>query len=234
MPDLWFDMDGVAVDFSGHFTALSGKYWALGWEDNSENWDLLNTYTNFFLEAPMAPGFLELWQWARQFNPGILSTESVRITTGLCRQHKLQWVDENLDLTGPKVVIVADWKDKPLHCMPGAILVDDQLKHKSRWEAAGGIFVLFESPAQVKRDLQRLLKPTYAAADCKVCAGTGVIKHVHSQLGIAYCPTDQGGFPECTDEVCWCVPWYRGGPAIDGLILLLVWVLIIAVCLLIK
>jgi hypothetical protein len=45
-------------------------------------------------------------------------------------------------------------RDKRNHCSPGDILVDDQLRHRERWEEAGGVFVHHKSAADTIAQLR--------------------------------------------------------------------------------
>ena len=57
---LYFDLDGVLVDFSNTFTRLTGKHYEhdpnMTNEQKDEKWALLNDHPNFFLDLPWIPG----------------------------------------------------------------------------------------------------------------------------------------------------------------------------------
>lgn len=150
---IWLDSDGVLMNFNGHFTRLTGKVWD-SIPDQATRWSALNSYPTFYRDLPLMPGAADLWDFLQPWSPRILSAASRNST---CRAQKLESFKCNFGVDGDRAIVVHNWRDKPQFCTPGDILVDDNERQRAGWEAAGGIFILFESAEQTIDALLPLL-----------------------------------------------------------------------------
>ena len=134
---LYLDCDGVLADFDAGAVRLLG----MGPGEFQEKfgagrfWARLAKAPDFYGSLPLMAGALELFEAVRHLDPMIL--------TGLPRGNwaagqKVRWVHQHFP--GTRIITVMA-VDKRHHCQPGDVLVDDTLKHRQRWEDAGGIFV---------------------------------------------------------------------------------------------
>jgi hypothetical protein len=101
----------------------------------------------FYATLPLMPDAMELFEQVKHLDPIIL--------TGLPRgnwaaDQKVRWAAEHF----PGVRIITTLAvNKRDHCTPGDILVDDTLKHRHLWEAAGGTFIHHRSAAETLSEL---------------------------------------------------------------------------------
>jgi hypothetical protein len=149
---LYLDCDGVLADFDagaekilgmppGAFKARhgAGRFWAR-----------LAQAPDFFASLPLMPGATELYAAVRHLHPVIL--------TGLPRGNwaaaqKVRWAARHFPGTKIITTLAADKRD---HCEHGDVLVDDTLKYRHLWEAAGGIFIHYRDVAQALEELAAL------------------------------------------------------------------------------
>jgi 5'(3')-deoxyribonucleotidase len=146
---LYLDCDGVLADFDrGAETVLglpprvfeqrhgSGLFWAR-----------LAQAPDFFANLPLMPGATELFAGVRHLHPVIL--------TGLPRGNwaaaqKVRWAERHFPGTKIITTLAAAKRD---HCRVGDVLVDDTLKYRHLWEAAGGVFVHYHDAGQALEEL---------------------------------------------------------------------------------
>jgi 5'(3')-deoxyribonucleotidase len=134
---LYLDCDGVLADFDRGARAILGMSVDAYRERHAVGkfWAQLARAPEFYARLPLMPGAIELFDAVRHLDPIIL--------TGLPRGNwaaaqKVRWAAEHFPGTR---IITCMAVDKRSHCRPGDVLVDDTLKHRHLWEAAGGIFV---------------------------------------------------------------------------------------------
>jgi hypothetical protein len=134
---LYLDCDGVLADFDKGATAVLGmppkafeKRHGLG-----RFWAKLATAPDFYFSLPLLPDAMRLYDAVKHLGPVIL--------TGLPRgnwaaDQKVRWAAQHF----PGVRIITTMaRDKRDHAKEGDVLVDDQLRHRERWEEVGGVFV---------------------------------------------------------------------------------------------
>lgn len=137
MRRLYLDCDGVLADFDKGATAVLGlpprafeKRHGLG-----RFWQRLAMAPDFYLGLPLMDDALELFEVVRHLGPVIL--------TGLPRgnwaaDQKVRWAAKHFPGTR---IITTMARDKRDHAREGDVLVDDQTRHRERWEEVGGVFV---------------------------------------------------------------------------------------------
>ena len=146
---LFLDCDGVLADFDHGATAILGmpprafeKRHGLG-----RFWSKLARAPDFYFSLPLLPDAMQLFDAVKHLDPIIL--------TGLPRgnwaaDQKMRWAAKHF----PGVrMITCMARDKRDHAKEGDVLVDDQPRHASLWEEAGGVFIHHKS---VEATLERL------------------------------------------------------------------------------
>lgn len=138
MSRLFLDCDGVLADFDAGFLerfamkprAYEAKHGA------SRFWnEIRKADPPFYLMLPLKPDARVLYGAVAHLAPTILTGAPIG---DWAEPQKRAWAGVHF----PDVpVIVCLARDKPDHCRPGDVLVDDQDKHRVPWEAKGGIFV---------------------------------------------------------------------------------------------
>jgi hypothetical protein len=134
---LYLDCDGVLADFDKGAQAILGmpprafeKRHGLG-----RFWAKLASAPDFYFSLPLMDDAMELYDAVKHLDPVIL--------TGLPRgnwaaDQKVRWAAQHF----PGVRIITTMaKDKRNHAKSGDVLVDDQVRHKNRWEEIGGAFI---------------------------------------------------------------------------------------------
>ena len=134
---LYLDADGVLADFDKGATAVLGlhprayeKRHGLG-----RFWQKLATAPDFYFGLPLMPDAMALFDAVKHLHPVIL--------TGLPRgnwaaDQKVRWAAQYFP--GTKIITTMA-RDKRDHAKQGDVLVDDQERHRHRWEEVGGIFI---------------------------------------------------------------------------------------------
>ena len=151
---IFCDLDGVLCDFEKKVVEVCGR--PVHQMPVGQLWKTLR-----FVGGGGAAGFFDQLDWmedGRQLWEAIEPLNPV-IITGLPRgswaaPQKRRWCRREL---GPATeVITCMARDKHRYCAPGAILIDDKLKLKAKWEESGGIFVHHTSTADTLRQLRGL------------------------------------------------------------------------------
>lgn len=134
---LYLDCDGVLADFDKGATALLGLP-----PDNYEQkhgpgrfWQKLASAPDFYFGLPLLPDAMELFEGVKHLHPIIL--------TGLpqgnwAADQKVRWAAQYFPGTR---IITTLARNKRDHASEGDVLVDDQDRHRHRWEEIGGIFI---------------------------------------------------------------------------------------------
>jgi hypothetical protein len=137
MKQLYLDCDGVLADFDKGAAAVLGmparqfeKRHGLG-----RFWQKLATAPDFYFSLPLMDDAMELFEAVRHLEPVIL--------TGLPRgnwaaDQKVRWAA--LHFPGTRIITTMA-RDKRDHAKEGDVLVDDQDRHRDRWEEIGGVFI---------------------------------------------------------------------------------------------
>jgi hypothetical protein len=141
---LFLDCDGVLADFDAGFEerfamkprAYEARYGA------AKFWnDVRKAEPPFYLMLPLKADARALHDAVAHLTPTILTGAPLG---DWAEPQKIAWAGVHF----PGVpVIVCLARDKPDHCRPGDVLVDDQDKHRDPWRAKGGIFIHHTSAA---------------------------------------------------------------------------------------
>ena len=146
---LYLDCDGVLADFDKGATAVLGLP-PRAYEKRhgpGRFWQKLASAPDFYFSLPLLPDAMDQFEAVKHLHPVIL--------TGLPRgnwaaDQKVRWAAQHFPGTR---IITTMARDKRDHAKEGDVLVDDQLRHRHRWEEAGGIFVHHRSPAETIEQL---------------------------------------------------------------------------------
>lgn len=137
---LFCDSDGVMYDFDSHAEEILGmdsrEYEKI--HGSTKYWAALNAGDpEFFLNLKLMPDAMELYEAIAHLNPIIISGSPSQMPIG--HYHKQQAFRRDF---GDKLpVITCASKLKSNFCKPGDHIIDDWPQHRSKWEAAGGIWV---------------------------------------------------------------------------------------------
>lgn len=143
---LYCDLDGVLADFEEGVKLKMGKYP----EELNQGlmWSVLRKSHSFFESLPWMPEGKLLWEKIKKYDPIILTGCPYG---GWSEEQKRNWCKREL---GENIkVITCMSKDKPKYSNEGAILIDDRLIAKDKWEANGGIFIHY-----VEDDLEKIIE----------------------------------------------------------------------------
>lgn len=147
---LFLDCDGVLAHFDQRAEEIFGMHPRKFEQVHGDVkfWNTLSMYPNFYRELPLMPEALKLYEAVKHLNPTIL--------TGCpdawpdSAPQKIEWAARYF----PGVpIICCKSAEKVQHMQPGDILIDDYLKYRHLWEAAGGIFILYENADQALAEL---------------------------------------------------------------------------------
>ena len=150
---IYLDMDGVLVDFDQQFKDLTGmaprdfeaKHGSKGF------WEAIETAgVGFWRGMKWMPGGEELYNRVAKYDHALLSSPSRSETSKI---GKRLW---RRDKTPNTKLILSRSHLKKNYASPLSILIDDRESNIKQWEDAGGIGILYISPNQVNKALEKL------------------------------------------------------------------------------
>ncbi|KVP39630.1 5' nucleotidase, NT5C type [Burkholderia ubonensis] len=162
IPNIYIDLDGVKVDFYGETTRILGApYKSL---PSAEAWGRLEQVDHLFLNLPMLPDALELWQGLQGRGRLHILTAMPKPTGKLITAagDKVAWVRKHICTQVP-VIVVEHGLMKARWARPGDILIDDLERNIAAWEAAGGIGILHRNARDTLESLARILNAAVPA-----------------------------------------------------------------------
>jgi hypothetical protein len=142
---IYFDLDGVMADFDTSAEGVLGmsshefqfKFGA------AELWRRLTMVPDFWLNFQLMPGAWAMWCATADMPRAILTALPSSNDEDIDRQ-KRRWVNERL---GSVKVITCQTEEKPNHCQPGDVLIDDRNINEKAWVAKGGHFIHYMTPS---------------------------------------------------------------------------------------
>ena len=150
---IFLDMDGVLVDFDKQFEELTGmpprefeskhsteKFWE----------EIDGAGVGFWRGMKWMPGGEALYNRAAQHDHALLSSPS---RSEVSKIGKRLW---RRDKTPNTKLILARSYNKKNYAAPNHILIDDREDNIQQWINAGGIGILYKSPEQVNKELDKL------------------------------------------------------------------------------
>ncbi|MGH0299320.1 5' nucleotidase, NT5C type [Sinorhizobium meliloti] len=139
---IYLDLDGVLADFDKRACeVLNGEcHYRYDFIHGGDAlWASLNAVPDFFRSFDPMPDAHVLWDAVKHLDPVIL-TALPKTNAGVVDDQKRRWVAAHFGIHVR--VITCETKDKPLHCKPGDILIDDRSVNLNRWNKKGGTFIL--------------------------------------------------------------------------------------------
>ena len=155
-PKVFLDMDGVLANFDKRAEEIlsTNNIYKYEFVHGPEVfWHKLNKYPNFFMELELMPDAGVLLNAVWHLDPIVL-TALPKTNGDRVRQHKEAWVALNLK-EGMKV-ICCQTHEKPHHCNPGDVLIDDRAVNRQAWEAKGGRYIVHTSAEDSVAQLKEL------------------------------------------------------------------------------
>ena len=139
MKRLYLDCDGVLADFDGAFLKLSGGLTSAEYQkkySDADFWNLIReAQPPFFTNLQPMPDAYKLLAAVEHLRPIVLTGCP---WGGWAEVQKILWC-RNFYPGIPLITALS--RDKRQYCLPGDVLVDDQLKYSARWLEAGGVFI---------------------------------------------------------------------------------------------
>jgi len=149
---LFLDCDGVLADFDGGAAKVLGMP-PRQFQDRhglGTFWKRLARSKDFYANLDPLPDAHRLFDGVRHLNPVILTGCPLG---GWAEDQKVRWAARHFPGTR---IITCMARNKRDHGTPGDILIDDTLKHRHRWEEAGGVFIHHRSAARSLAELRAL------------------------------------------------------------------------------
>lgn len=152
---IYVDLDGVLADFDKSAEAQLNTDNIYKYEfiwGPEKFWTEMNKDEEFFRWLDKKEDARHLWDSIAHLDPIILTALPKTGAERVDRQ-KRAWVGENFPGTE---VITCPTKDKPKHCKPGDILIDDRAVNRDAWIKAGGTYLIHTTAARTIAALQAL------------------------------------------------------------------------------
>lgn len=166
---LYFDMDGVIVDFMGGVEELCGipakdQSFASVHQDDAM-WEKIKEVEHFYYKLKPIPGMVEFVK-----NTFEKYGDDCQILTGIPKprrgvlhadEDKRRWIAEYIS---PTIKVNVCFKEEKKNFVdgPGCVLVDDLQANIDDWKTAGGIGILFKNIEDLKYNLSdEIMKVKY-------------------------------------------------------------------------
>ena len=143
MANIYFDMDGVLVDYLGGLKDTAKKL-GVAEDDNKAIWDEINKNpVEWWTNLNPIPDGMKLFNAVKSKEPSILSSAGSKQET---KQGKLAWLKKNgLSPYLKEIVFVNNKSAKKKYAQDGDILIDDRKDNVADWEMAGGKGYVFNN-----------------------------------------------------------------------------------------
>jgi hypothetical protein len=143
MENIYFDMDGVLVDYFGGLKDTAKKL-GVAEDDNKAIWDEINKNPiEWWTNLKPIPDGMKLFNAVKSKEPSILSSAGAKQET---KQGKLAWLKKNgLSPYLKEIVFVNNKSAKKKYAQDGDILIDDRKDNIADWEMAGGHGYVFNN-----------------------------------------------------------------------------------------
>lgn len=162
---IFLDMDGVLSDLDKHVRSLIGKS-LHEFPTSQEGWDAVQPYNDtFFRDMEPMPDAYELYDGVQDaamaygFAVCVLTAIPKLGRMPTARLQKHQWIDNHFPNLSCDFHIGPHAQHKQLHCIPGDILIDDNMMNIDQWNAVGGFGIYhtsaFESLAILQKHLEK-------------------------------------------------------------------------------
>ena len=158
---IYFDMDGVLVDFFRGIRELCGIEPSdqnnMSKEQDEAMFAAMRKVDHFYLQLKPMPGALELLkELCQRYGDRVEILSAIpKPERGIlhAKEDKLQWVKEFI---GDIKVNIVLRKEKQDYAGKGRILIDDTERNIREWEEAGGSGIVFRDVPSLRKELSRL------------------------------------------------------------------------------
>ena len=143
MAEIYFDMDGVLVDYFGGLKDTAKKL-GVAEDDNKAIWDEINKNPiEWWSNLKPIPDGMKLFNAVKDKEPSILSSAGAKEET---KQGKLAWLKKNgLSPYLKEIVFTNNKSAKKKYAKGNDILIDDRGDNVADWEMAGGTGYVFNN-----------------------------------------------------------------------------------------
>jgi 5'(3')-deoxyribonucleotidase len=175
-PEVYLDMDGVLADFVYGYNKVAGT-------DIKSQWDLPKAKqdpvfakiagTDFFQTLPKFPSADKLVDLVIQkFGHYNICSSPLRNDYENSEKHKTIWLQKHLN-PQPKNIIITPRKEKYAVQADGTpnILIDDKAENIQRWQAQGGIGILYNAAVDSLDNVAQVLNSDLSEHIVKVKGG---------------------------------------------------------------
>lgn len=160
---IFLDMDGVLADFDAKIVELLGV--KLGsFSTSAAGWDAIAPYKHeLFSQLEPMPDAYELYDGVREL--AYTNKMDVAVLTAIpkygrmpyARIQKYEWIQDFFPEIGHRFNIGPYAEHKQLHCIPGDILIDDNLMNIEQWNSVGGFGIYHTSALDSLKQLEAIL-----------------------------------------------------------------------------
>ena len=159
MANIYFDMDGVLVDYLGGLKDTAKKL-GVAEDDGKAIWDEINKDSiTWWANLKPLPDGMKLFNAIKDKEPSILSSAGSKEET---RKGKLEWLKKNGLTPYLKEMIFTNSKSsKKKYAQDGDILIDDRADNVADWEMAGGTGFVFNNNSSSILKQMNTLKENY-------------------------------------------------------------------------
>lgn len=159
MAEIYFDMDGVLVDYFGGLKDTAKKL-GVAPDDNKAIWDEINKNpVEWWANLKPIPDGIKLFNAVKDKEPSILSSAGTKEAT---KQGKLAWLKKNgLSPYLKEIVFTNSKSAKKKYAKGGDILIDDRGDNVADWEMAGGTGYVFNNNSSEILKQMKSLKENY-------------------------------------------------------------------------
>ena len=153
------DLDGCLADWDKLAIDIFGSHPEYDLHLPSKDmWRTIAKYSKngqgFFDSLEWISGSKEFWKILKKKTYPAVPTILSGVAIGdWCIKQKTIWINRELGINIPRILCFA--RDKQNYSGPGKLLIDDKQKNLDQWAAMGGETILFKSPVQAIRDLEK-------------------------------------------------------------------------------
>ena len=161
---IFLDMDGVLSDLDSHVRGLIGKS-LHEFDTSQEGWGAVQPYVDTFFkymqpmwDADILVGGVSALATEYRYKVAILTAvpKVGRIPTA--RIQKLDWIYKHFPELSCNFNIGPHAQHKQFHCIPGDILIDDNIMNIDQWNAVGGFGIYHTSADDSLAKLRKYLE----------------------------------------------------------------------------
>lgn len=162
---IYFDMDGVLVDFNGGVKELTGitviEQGTRSPKEDDEMWDAIRKIDHFYGKLKPLPNALKMFNDVNEKYKG-----KIEILTGIPKprrniansgEDKIAWIKKYI---GEDIKVNVVYKEEKQNYALGKdyVLIDDYIKNINEWKSSGGSFIHYNENVDVLKELDKIEK----------------------------------------------------------------------------